>query len=92
MHGQIGLALQQRLLQLLDEQPLAADLGQGHVEDAIALGLDGHQHNGLPGIQRPQARGHMLGLPERQGAAAGGDAQGAVGHARDPDSGKGFPS
>lgn len=39
MHGDVGAAVKQRLLDFLGEQPLAAGLGQGPVLDAVAAGL-----------------------------------------------------
>ena len=40
MHGEVDVAGQQRLLDLLGEQALAADLGERPVLDAVAGGLD----------------------------------------------------
>jgi hypothetical protein len=43
MHGDVGAALFQRDFELLDEQPLAADLGKRAIENLIAAG--GHCQN-----------------------------------------------
>ena len=38
MHGEVGAPVFQRGFQLLHEQTLAADLGQRHIENLVALG------------------------------------------------------
>ena len=40
VHGQIGAAIEQRLFDFLGEESLGADLGQRHVGDLVAGGLD----------------------------------------------------
>src|SRR5690606_24445245 len=55
----------------LDEQALAADLGQAPVEDLVAE--RGHAKQGNPVAARAQKRLHMLGLPQGQAAFARGD-------------------
>ena len=40
VHGEIGAAVEQRLFDFLGEQALGADLGQRHVGDLVAGGLD----------------------------------------------------
>ncbi len=72
MHGEVGAALFERRLELLDEQALAADLGQRAVEDLVAARghaeqLDRHAEALL------QQGAHMFGLPQREAAFAGGD-------------------
>lgn len=76
MHGEVGAAFQQALLQLLDEQSLAADLGQRAVENAVAAGDQADQFDLQAGMNLAQACGDMLGLPEGEGTFTGGDAQG----------------
>ena len=43
MHGEIGAVLAHRLLELLDEQTLAADIRERPILDAIALRRDAAQ-------------------------------------------------
>ncbi len=43
MHGKVGAAFRHRHFEFLDEQPLAADLGERPVEDLVAPG--GHAEN-----------------------------------------------
>ena len=91
MHGELGAVFFERDLQLLDEQPLAADLGQGAVEDLVAAGRHAEQldHRAVAALQQVA---DMFGLPEGEAAFAGGDdaglGQGAhadiVPHARGP--------
>ena len=73
MRGDIGLAFEHALFQLLDEQALAADLGQRGVENLVALGAHGQQFDLEPGIICLQPAFHMLGLPQREWTLAGGD-------------------
>ena len=78
MHRQVGAALFQRGFQLLDEQALAADLGQRAVEDLVAA--RGHaQQFDLQAEALLQQVAHMFGLPQGQAAFAGGD-DGGVRH------------
>ena len=72
MHRQMRPALFQRRLQLLDEQALAADLGQRPIEDLVAAG--GHaQQADAPAEALLQQGLDMFGLPHRQTAFSGGD-------------------
>ena len=51
VHGQVGAAVQHGRLQLLGEQALVADLGQGRVQQAVALGVDDLDlHVRAPGV------------------------------------------
>ncbi len=79
MDGQIGAAIEQRLLQLLGEQPLAARLGQSAILDAVARGLQDHDLDGAGGgemgMGRDQAITGLMGLRQRQRAAARADAE-----------------
>ncbi len=78
MHGQVGAALFQGGFKLLDEQPLAADLGQRTVEDLVATGGHAQQFDLQPEPGAQQVA-YMFGLPQGKAAFAGGD-DGGVGH------------
>ena len=75
MHGQVGPPLEQRQLELLDEQPLAADLGERAIEDPVALGRHPEDLDAAVRVQRAQAVAHVLGLPHRKPAFARCDHQ-----------------
>lgn len=75
MHGQIGAAVEQGVFEFLDEEPLAAHLGEGAVEDLVASGRQGEEFNRARRIQRAQPIAHMLGLPQGKPAGAGRDDQ-----------------
>jgi len=70
MHRDVDPALRQRLLELLREQPLAADRGERAVLDAVARGPDHHGLDGAgrgkPGPRAGQRLGDEPGLGERQ--------------------------
>ena len=70
-------AVAQRLLDLLGEQALAAGLGERAVLDDVAGGLDHRDRDRLrrDAVGRGEPRAHLVGLPQRQRAAAGADAQ-----------------
>ena len=74
VHRDVGEVVGERDLELLDEQPLAAHLREGPVEDAVALGGHARDLDLEPGVALLEARGHVLGLPHRELAFAGGDA------------------
>ena len=76
MHGEVDLAGQQRLLDLLGEKALAAGLGERPVLDAVAGGLDGADLEGMPAgaVRRLQALLHLARLRQRQRRAARADA------------------
>ena len=74
VHGDVGAAFLHRDLEFLDEQALAADLGERAVLHAVALRAHRHQLDGQLRVGGAQQRGDVLGLPERELAAAGGDA------------------
>ena len=69
--GYVHAPVPQGLLDLLDEETLAAHLGERHVEDLVALGLDDRELDGHPGEARQQRRADPLGLPQRKLAARG---------------------
>ena len=64
-----------RQLQLLDEQPLAADLRERAIENAIALRRHRHQRDVEVGMRGAQLRRDVLGLPQREAALARRDTQ-----------------
>ena len=75
--------LEQRLVDLLGEQALAAELAQRLVLDAVAGGGDRAQARSSPSprpLRLKQARPDMPRLPKRKRAAAGADQEGAGGH------------
>ena len=77
MHRQVDAARQQALLDLAGEEALAPDLLEGAVEHAVAGGLDDDDLEGVPGqvVGDHQAVPGLVGLGQRQGRAAGADAQ-----------------
>ena len=77
MHGEIGAALGHRDLELLDEQPLAADVGERPVEHPVALRRHAEQLDLAAGIERREPRADVLGLPQRQRGFARRDRQAA---------------
>ena len=60
---------EQRVLDFLDEQPLAADLGERPLLQPIPVGLD-HDDRAGRTAGGGDARGHRAGLPQRELAAA----------------------
>ena len=77
MDRKVDAPIEQRLLDLLGEEALAADLGQRPVEDAVAAGADDDDLEVAPWRSRARRRGgpRSLGLGERERAAAGADAE-----------------
>jgi hypothetical protein len=73
VHRQVGAALRHGHFQFLDEQALAADAGQGRIQDLVALGGHAQEFHFQAGMQRHQARLDVFGLPERELAFPGGD-------------------
>ncbi len=74
MHGDVGAAFLHRHLQFLHEQALAADFGERAVLDAVALRAHRHELDRQLRMRCAQQGGDVLGLPERELAAAGGNA------------------
>ena len=74
MNRDVDPSIQQGLLQFLDEQALAADLGQGGIENNIALG--GHFDQLYLKVREVllQACAHMFCLPQGELAFAGTNA------------------
>ena len=73
MHGDVGTAVEQRVLEFLDEQSLAADLGQRSVEDLVATRGHAQQFDATGGIQSLEAGLDMLCLPQGKTTFTGGD-------------------
>jgi len=63
----------QGFLDFLHEQALAAHLGQRHVEDDVAPGLQHQQFHGNARVLALDAGLDVFGLPQGQLAASGGD-------------------
>ncbi|MNH29126.1 hypothetical protein D3C79_893370 [compost metagenome] len=80
MHGDVGLVLEQRGFQFLDEQPLAADFRQRRVEQLVATADHRHQGHDQTGMGLFQTGFDIFGLPQGQGTFAGGNADFASGH------------
>ena len=74
--GKVHFAGEQRVLDFLDEQSLAADLGQRHVQDSVPLGGDLHQFNPHLRVGLFDLALNPGGLGDGQQAGAGADAQG----------------
>jgi hypothetical protein len=62
-----------RLFDFFDEQAFAADLGQGHVLDLVAGGLDDDQLNPATGMAPGNLSRYPVGLSHGQGTAPGAD-------------------
>ncbi len=77
MHAQVDLAREKGVLDLLGEEPLAADFREGAVGDAVAAGLDHPDGDGggVEAVGPGDQVAHQVGLGESQGRAAGADAQ-----------------
>ncbi len=73
MHRDVGAAVEQGVFELLDEQPLAADLGERAVEDLVAAGGHAEQFDAARRIQCFQTRLDVFGLPQGEAAFAGCD-------------------
>jgi hypothetical protein len=80
VHGEVGAAVEHGFLEFLYEQGFAADLGQWHVQDFVALGLDFDQLNGDAAVESFQFSFNEFCLPQRQGAAAGCNAKSSCRH------------
>jgi len=75
VHGEVDRSRKQRFFDLLDEQPLAADLGERAALDAVAAGADVHELDGQAGRLCAQRSRHPLGLAHGEDTAARTEAQ-----------------
>src|SRR5690606_18252317 len=75
MHGDVGAAIQHGGFQLFYEQAFAADFGQRHIQNFVALSGEGNQLNRQLRVQRQQTRFDVFSLPHGKRAFAGGDAE-----------------
>ena len=62
MNGEIDLLCQECIFDLFDEEALPPDLGQRHIEDFIARGLDALDRDGETGDQFLKTRLNPLAL------------------------------
>jgi len=78
MHGTVDSSVEQGLLDFLGEQPLATDIAQQAVLDAIPARLDNGDRDtvlGEAGIGGQKRGLHRMRLPKRERAAAGADGE-----------------
>ena len=80
MHGNVSPVFEHGDFEFLDEQALAAHLGQRGVEDDIAAGFHGDQFHLQAGMEVLQAVFDEFSLPEGQGALPGGNAKDVSAH------------
>ena len=77
--GEVHAAVEQRLVKLLGEQPLAADLGQAAVLHAVAGGAEGVLLEGVHAVQHGAEAGELVqeraGLGPRERGSARSHAQ-----------------
>ena len=71
VNGDINATVQKRFFDFLNKQPLAADLGQGHIQNFISLGFDDLNLNGQMRMLCFNGLFDPVCLPEGQHAAAG---------------------
>jgi len=74
--GEIDLPVDQRPLQFLGEEPLAADVVQWAVGDGVAGGLDDDQLDREAGMSFFECVGHELALHSGEEASARAEAEG----------------
>jgi hypothetical protein len=79
VHGEVDTPLEKRLVDLLGEQSLAAEVAQGLVADAVARRGDDLKRDRFLGEAVGDAERclDMPRLPERKRTAAGADQKGA---------------
>ena len=75
MNGTVDLTVEQRRLDLLDEQPFAPDLAQRPVDDAIARRTNRHQFRGQTGNRLLQPAFDPAGLRDGKRASSRTDTQ-----------------
>jgi hypothetical protein len=85
VNGEIDHALEKRLVDLLCEQPLAAEVAQRLVADAVARGGDDLERDRVLGeaVGGAEPRFDMPRLPQRKRTAAGADQEGTGGQGMD---------
>ena len=85
MHGEIDRAAEQRFVDFLGEQALAAEVAQRLVPDAVARGGDGLKRDGgvTKAVRSDQQRPHMVRLPQRERASTRADQKRALNQALD---------
>ncbi len=79
MDREIDLARQQRAIQLLGPERLAADIGQGAILHLVAGGADRDDLDrvGRKAVRRAKRIGDHIGLPESQRRTARAETEGA---------------
>ena len=75
VHGHIGRAGEQGVLDFLDEKPLPADFGEGDVKNDVPSGLDDLQFHVKAGVRGHEPIPRVFRLPERQAASARGNGE-----------------
>jgi hypothetical protein len=75
VHGEVDAAVEDGAVDLLREQALVADHGEGHVGDDVAGGVQHLDVDLEAVVQRAEQRLHVVRLPERERAAAGGESE-----------------
>ena len=85
MHGDIDRLTEQGLVDLLGEQPLAAEVAERLVADAVARGGDGLKRDGVltKAMHVDQQSAHMVRLPQSKRASARADEKLAFGQVLD---------
>ena len=80
VHGDIDPLIEQGLVDLLGEQPLAAEVAQRLVADAVAGGGDGLKRDGVltKAMRSDQESAHMVRLPQSERASARADEELAI--------------
>ena len=73
VHRDVRLAFEQRHLELLHEQALAADLRKRRIEQYVALGAHGLELDLETGMGGTQPARNMFRLPHGEATFAGGD-------------------
>src|SRR5581483_4244380 len=87
MYREVDAAFGESGLDLLREQALAADLGEGAVLDTVAGGTDRDDLRGKARMRGDQAVAHQIGLIKGHRAATGADTERGGGHGDDNASG-----
>src|SRR5213075_1854514 len=70
VHGEVGAPVRHRVLELLHEESLAADFVEAAVEDLIAFRAHRQELDRKAGMEPLQLFSDVLGLPQRESAAA----------------------